>query len=227
VNNMNENLKIILGIVIMVILIVIFSMLVIENKSNTDLDTDHENTTDLTDKNTEVSEKKENEVENMNPIVIMETSKGNIEIELYPEKAPITVANFLEYVDSNFYSNLIFHRVISGFMIQGGGFESNGSQKQTKNPIKLETNKGLSNLTGTIAMARTKVLDSATSQFFINTVDNLGLDYSTQDPGYAVFGKVISGMDVVYEIEKVETATKSGHENWPVEDVVILKVYRK
>ena len=225
-NNMNENLKIILGIVIMVILIVIFSMLVIENKSNTDLDTDHENTTDLTD-NTEVSEKKENEVETMNPIVIMETSKGNIEIELYPEKAPITVANFLEYVDSNFYSNLIFHRVISGFMIQGGGFESNGSQKQTKSPIKLETNKGLSNLTGTIAMARTKVLDSATSQFFINTVDNLGLDYSTQDPGYAVFGKVISGMDVVYEIEKVETTTKSGHENWPVEDVVILKVYRK
>ena len=223
---MNENLKIILGIVIMVILIVIFSMLVIENKSNTDLDTDHENTTDLTD-NTEVSEKKENEVETMNPIVIMETSKGNIEIELYPEKAPITVANFLEYVDSNFYSNLIFHRVISGFMIQGGGFESNGSQKQTKNPIKLETNKGLSNLAGTIAMARTKVLDSATSQFFINTVDNLGLDYSTQDPGYAVFGKVISGMDVVYEIEKVETTTKSGHENWPVEDVVILKVYRK
>ena len=223
---MNENLKIILGIVIMVILIVIFSMLVIENKSNTDLDTDHENTTDLTD-NTEVSEKKENEVETMNPIVIMETSKGNIEIELYPEKAPITVANFLEYVDSNFYSNLIFHRVISGFMIQGGGFESNGSQKQTKNPIKLETNKGLSNLTGTIAMARTKVPDSATSQFFINTVDNLGLDYSTQDPGYAVFGKVISGMDVVYEIEKVETTTKSGHENWPVEDVVILKVYRK
>lgn len=224
---MNENLKIILGIVIMVILIVIFSMLVIENKSNTDLDTDPENTTDLTDKNTEVSEKKENEVENMNPIVIMETSKGNIEIELYPEKAPITVANFLEYVDSNFYSNLIFHRVISGFMIQGGGFDKNGVQKQTKSPIKLETNKGLSNLTGTIAMARTNVPDSATSQFFINTVDNSGLDYSTQDPGYAVFGKVISGMDVVYEIEKVDTSTKSGHENWPVEDVVILKVYRK
>lgn len=224
---MNENLKIILGIVIMVILIVIFSMLVIENKSNTDLDTDPENTTDLTDKNTEVSEKKENEVENMNPIVIMETSKGNIEIELYPEKAPITVANFLEYVDSNFYSNLIFHRVISGFMIQGGGFDKNGIQKQTKSPIKLETNKGLSNLTGTIAMARTNVPDSATSQFFINTVDNSGLDYSTQDPGYAVFGKVISGMDVVYEIEKVDTSTKSGHENWPVEDVVILKVYRK
>lgn len=223
---MNENLKIILGIVIMVILIVIFSMLVIENKSNTDLDTDHENTTDLTD-NTEVSEKKENEVENMNPIVIMETSKGNIEIELYQEKAPITVANFLEYVDSNFYSNLIFHRVISGFMIQGGGFDKNGVQKQTKSPIKLETNKGLSNLTGTIAMARTNVPDSATSQFFINTVDNSGLDYSTQDPGYAVFGKVISGMDVVYEIEKVDTSTKSGHENWPVEDVVILKVYRK
>ncbi len=223
---MNENLKIILGIVIMVILIVIFSMLVIENKSNTDLDTDHENTTDLTD-NTEVSEKKENEVETMNPIVIMETSKGNIEIELYQEKAPITVANFLEYVDSNFYSNLIFHRVISGFMIQGGGFDKNGVQKQTKSPIKLETNKGLSNLTGTIAMARTNVPDSATSQFFINTVDNSGLDYSTQDPGYAVFGKVISGMDVVYEIEKVDTSTKSGHENWPVEDVVILKVYRK
>jgi peptidyl-prolyl cis-trans isomerase A (cyclophilin A) len=224
---MTENLKIILGIVIMVILIVVFSMLVIENKSNTDLDIDYENTIDLTDINTEVSEKKENEVENMNPIVIMETSKGNIEIELYPENAPITVANFLEYVDSNFYSNLIFHRVISGFMIQGGGFESDGSQKQTKSPIKLETNKGLSNLTGTIAMARTNVPDSATTQFFINTVDNLGLDYSNQDPGYAVFGKVISGMDVVYEIEKVETSTKSGHQDWPVEDVVILKVYRK
>ena len=223
---MKSTTKIIIALILMIILSVVFLSLVLSERKQIDNNiTEKENSEkeNLID----IEFDKNNEVENMSTVVIMETSKGNIEIELYPEKAPITVAYFLEYVDSNFYSNLIFHRVISGFMIQGGGFESNGSQKQTKNPIKLETNKGLSNLTGTIAMARTKVLDSATSQFFINTVDNLGLDYSTQDPGYAVFGKVISGMDVVYEIEKVETATKSGHENWPVEDVVILKVYRK
>lgn len=224
---MNDNLKIIIGLIVMIILVVIFSMLITEeNKSNIDLD--NGNIIDLTDKNIEVTEdQNKNEVENMNPVVIMETSKGNIEIELYQEQAPITVANFLDYVDNNFYSGLIFHRIIPGFMIQGGGFDVNGTQKQTKSPIKLESNNGLSNLTGTIAMARTTVPDSATSQFFINTADNLDLDYSNNNPGYAVFGKVISGMDVVYEIEKVETTTKSVYQDWPVEDIVILKVYRK
>jgi peptidyl-prolyl cis-trans isomerase B (cyclophilin B) len=160
-------------------------------------------------------------------IVVLETTKGNIEIELDFEKAPITSENFKEYVLSGYFEGLIFHRIIQGFMIQGGGFKPNGSPKETNDSIILESDNGLSNETGTIAMARTNDPNSATSQFFINTVDNDFLDYSSSNPGYAVFGKVVDGMDVVYEIEAIETTTKGGHQDWPKEDVVIIKAYFK
>ena len=162
-----------------------------------------------------------------NPVVIIETSKGNIEIELYPEKAPITVENFLRYANEGFYDNTVFHRVIAGFMVQGGGFTSDGKEKTTHETIQLESNNGLKNKEGTIAMARTSVPDSATSQFFINAQDNVFLDYSAGNPGYAVFGKVISGMEVVKAIEKVQTTTKFGMKDWPVDDVKIVKAYLK
>lgn len=160
-------------------------------------------------------------------VVVLETTKGNIEIELYPDKAPITVANFKEYVNSGHYDGLVFHRVISGFMIQGGGFMPDGTQRQTNPSIVLESENGLSNDIGTIAMARTLEPDSATSQFFINTEDNIGLNYSQGNPGYAVFGKVIAGMDVVYDIESTETISKAQHQNWPKEDIIIVKAHIK
>lgn len=163
---------------------------------------------------------------NDNPVVLIETTKGDISLELYPDKAPITVENFLNYVDSGFYDGLVFHRVINGFMIQGGGFSDEGFQKQTNSPIKLESDNGLLNERGTIAMARTPVPDSATSQFFINSVNNDFLNYNSLNDGYAVFGKVISGMDIVDEISKVETGVKYGMQDWPVEDVVIIRIVR-
>ena len=135
------------------------------------------------------------------PQVSMKTSMGDLVIELYPDKAPITVANFMSYVNSGFYSNLIFHRVIKEFVVQGGGYNASLEAKATQPPIKLEVNKGLSNLRGTIAMARTGTLDSATSQFYFNTVDNVGLD--TNGGGYAVFGKIISGLTVIDQIKLV------------------------
>jgi cyclophilin family peptidyl-prolyl cis-trans isomerase len=162
-----------------------------------------------------------------NPVVVMETSKGIIEIELDAKNAPITTENFVTYVKEGYYDGLIFHRVIPNFMVQGGGFYPNGTQKATKAPIKLESRNGLKNMRGTIAMARTNVPDSATSQFFINTVDNSFLNYAPGSDGYAVFGKVISGMDVVDQIEKMKTANKSGMADWPVETVTIKKVYLK
>jgi peptidyl-prolyl cis-trans isomerase A (cyclophilin A) len=165
------------------------------------------------------------EADEMNPIVILETNKGNIKIELDKENAPITTQNFLEYVEQGHYDGLIFHRVMQGFMIQGGGFTPEGQQKPTNPPIKLESNNGLKNTIGTIAMARTPIPDSATSQFFINTVNNNFLDYAPGNPGYAVFGKVIEGMDIVKQIEQVRTTTKNGHNDWPVEDVIIIKAY--
>jgi peptidyl-prolyl cis-trans isomerase B (cyclophilin B) len=166
---------------------------------------------------------------NMNviPIVILETTKGNIEIELDTNHAPITTTNFLAYVNSGFYDGLVFHRVIKGFMIQGGGFTTAGIQKDTNSPIVLESNNGLYNTEGTIAMARTNAPNSATSQFFINTVDNDFLNYTASNPGYAVFGKVISGMEVVKTIEGVQTGTKGGHGDWPKEDIIITKAYVK
>lgn len=159
--------------------------------------------------------------------VVIETSKGAIEVEIDREKAPVTVANFLNYVNSGFYDGTIFHRVIPGFMVQGGGFTPTGQEKQTGPPIKLESNNGLKNKVGTVAMARTSVPDSATSQFFINVADNSFLDYATGNDGYAVFGSVISGMDVVNSIAAVKTGNKGSYSDWPVQDVVITKAYVK
>jgi cyclophilin family peptidyl-prolyl cis-trans isomerase len=161
-----------------------------------------------------------------NPVVVIETSQGTIKIELFEDKAPITVQNFLGYVKDKHYDGLIFHRVIENFMIQGGGFEPGMKQKKTKDPIKNESANGLSNARGTIAMARTRVADSATSQFFINVKDNTALDRakSTDGVGYCVFGKVIEGMDVVDKIRKVSTGSKMGFDDVPQEDVVIKSV---
>ncbi len=157
-------------------------------------------------------------------IVVIETSKGTIEVQLNSEKASITVENFLAYVNSGFYDGTVFHRVMPGFMIQGGGFTPDGTQKPTSEPIKLESDNGLGNDAGTIAMARTSVPDSATSQFFINVANNGFLNYAPGNDGYAVFGKVTSGMDVVNKIAAVRTSSRGDNSNWPVEDVVIKKV---
>lgn len=163
--------------------------------------------------------------ENSNTVKF-ETTAGDIVIELNPEAAPITVANFLSYVDSGYYDGLVFHRVINGFMIQGGGFYPNGTQKETNAPITLESQNGLSNNKGTIAMARTNNPNSATSQFFINTVDNDFLNYNARSEGYAVFGTVTKGMDVVEKIEKTQTGVKNRMQDWPIEDIIIVKAYR-
>jgi len=159
-----------------------------------------------------------------NPKVLIKTSAGDITLELYPDKAPITVGNFLNYVNEGSYSDTVFHRVIKGFMIQGGGFTEDGNEKPTNAEIKLESDNGLKNEAGTIAMARTNVPDSATNQFFINTVDNDFLNYAPGNPGYAVFGKVIGGMDVVKKIETSKTTTKHQMSDWPVEDIKIINV---
>ncbi|MFT4250805.1 MAG: peptidylprolyl isomerase [Candidatus Woesearchaeota archaeon] len=161
-----------------------------------------------------------------NPVVVIQTNHGEIIVELDQENAPVTVQNFLEYVDAGFYENTIFHRVIVDFMIQGGGFTPDGMQKQTNPPIALESQTGLSNDRGTIAMARTSVPDSATAQFFINHADNDFLNYAPNNPGYAVFGRVIEGMDVVDEIAQVQTGS-SPMPDWPVEDVIITSVSRR
>jgi cyclophilin family peptidyl-prolyl cis-trans isomerase len=152
----------------------------------------------------------------------MVTSLGNIELALDEKYAPATSLNFYNYVEDSFYDGLIFHRVISNFMIQGGGFEPGLIPKATQDAIEIESKNGLKNYRGRIAMARTSVPDSATSQFFINTVDNTGLNYKVESsPGYAVFGEVIAGMDVVDAIEAVETATTNGYADVPVDDVTI------
>lgn len=159
-----------------------------------------------------------------NPVVIISTSMGDIEIELYPDKAPETVKNFLSYVNDGFYDGTIFHRVIPEFMIQGGGFTLDMKQKPTKAPIKNEADNGLKNDTGTIAMARKSVVDSATSQFFINLVDNNFLNHGARDFGYAVFGKVIRGMNVVHKIAWVKTSNRGSFQDVPIEPVVIESV---
>lgn len=161
-----------------------------------------------------------------NPVVVMETTLGNITIELLQDRAPVTVENFLQYVNDGFYAGTVFHRVIEGFMIQGGGFTANLSQKPTRAPITNEADNGESNARGTIAMARTAVVDSATAQFFINTVDNsLSLDHQgPQNFGYAVFGRVTEGMDVVDKIAGVSTSQQGPHANVPIEPVVINAV---
>jgi peptidyl-prolyl cis-trans isomerase B (cyclophilin B) len=164
------------------------------------------------------------------PVVVLTTTLGEIEIELDEAKAPITVKNFLSYVDEGFYDGVIFHRVISGFMIQGGGFTPAMVQKKTHAPIQNEAANGLKNLRGTLAMARTGDPNSATAQFFINHADNDFLNYSAPTPrgyGYAVFGRVTKGMDVVDKIAAVQTTTKGGYENVPVQNVSIVSARRK
>ncbi len=164
-----------------------------------------------------------------NPQVLLETSLGKIQLELFADKAPITVKNFLQYVDTNFYANTLFHRVIPDFMIQGGGFTKGMKQKRTSAPIKNEAENGLSNDRGTIAMARTPEIDSATSQFFINVKNNLFLnqrDTTVNGYGYCVFGRVIKGMDVVDKIVAVSTGTVGPFQDVPVQDVVIISAKR-
>lgn len=159
-----------------------------------------------------------------NPMVLLETSSGDILLELFSDKAPQTVANFLEYVDSGFYTNTIFHRVIANFMIQGGGLGVRMNEKGTRAPVENEANNGLKNERGTIAMARTQDPHSATAQFFINLVDNEFLDHSAPTPsgwGYCVFGKVTEGMDVVDKIAKLKTKSDGMYDDVPVDMVVI------
>src|SRR5215510_7599288 len=161
-------------------------------------------------------------------MLVFETSLGNIEIELFEKEAPISSANFRSYVDDGFFDNVIFHRVIPDFMIQGGGFEPGMKQKKTRAPIKNEATNGLKNLRGTLSMARTNDINSATAQFFINLVDNDFLDHAgPSNYGYAVFGKVTAGMDVIDKIAKVSTTNRAGHQNVPAADVAITKAYRK
>ena len=157
------------------------------------------------------------------PVVVMSTSKGDVTMELFEDKAPISVKNFLRYADEGFYDGTIFHRVIKGFMVQGGGMDAQGRQKPTHEAIKNEAANGLKNRRGTLAMARTPEVDSATAQFFINTVDNDGLDHGARDFGYAVFGRVTAGMDVVDQIE----AARTGRGDVPVEPIVIKSIRRK
>lgn len=164
-----------------------------------------------------------------NPKVLMKTSKGDITIELFPDKAPVTVDNFLAYVDANFYDGLVFHRVIKGFMIQGGGLTADLATRKARAPIKNEAGNGLKNTRGTIAMARTGEVDSATSQFFINHVDNDFLDHRDETAagfGYCVFGKVISGLDVVDAIATTPTMTVHGMKDVPREAVTIISIRR-
>ena len=159
--------------------------------------------------------------------VLMETSLGKITLELFDDRAPVTVKNFLDYVANGFYDGLIFHRVIPGFMIQGGGFEPGMKQKKTMEPIKNEADNMLSNKRGTIAMARTNIVDSATAQFFINLKDNAFLDHKSKrqdEYGYAVFGQVAEGMDVVDSIAAVKTGSRGLHNDVPLDDVIITQV---
>ncbi len=164
--------------------------------------------------------------ERSHPLVKLETSMGDITLELYPDKAPVTAANFLEYVKAGFYDGTIFHRVIPGFMIQGGGLDAQMSKKATRAPIKNEADNGLTNDTYTVAMARTGDPNSATAQFFISVANNTFLNHTAKTPqgwGYAVFGKVVKGKEVVDKIKGVATTTKGDYENVPQEPVTILK----
>ncbi len=159
-----------------------------------------------------------------NTRVLMETTKGNITLELYTSKAPVTVKNFLRYVKEGFYEGTIFHRVIPNFMIQGGGFTPEMQKRETHAPIKNEAKNGLSNTRGTIAMARTRAIHSATAQFFINVKDNTFLNHGKRDFGYCVFGRVIKGMDVVDAIRMTPTQAMGMQQNVPVEEIIIKKI---
>jgi cyclophilin family peptidyl-prolyl cis-trans isomerase len=159
-------------------------------------------------------------------VVVMETSLGSIKIELFKDKAPLTVKNFLAYVDTRFYDGTIFHRVLPNFVIQGGGFKARLVEKKARDPIKNEAGNGLSNLRGTIAVARTSEPDSGTCQFFINVQHNKFLDSGNGQAGYCVFGKVSAGMDVVDKIRQVATGDRGGHQNVPQSDVIIKSMRR-
>jgi cyclophilin family peptidyl-prolyl cis-trans isomerase len=159
-------------------------------------------------------------------VVKLTTSHGDMVIELFEKEAPISAANFLQYVDDGFYDGTIFHRVIPGFVLQGGGLTADMQRKSTGAPIKNEADNGVKNLRGTLSMARTSDINSATSQFFVNLVDNDFLDHSPRDFGYAVFGRVVEGMDVADAIAKVQTGTVSGYQDAPVETVVIESAAR-
>ena len=168
--------------------------------------------------------------ESANPMVVMETSMGSITLELFKDRAPKSVDNFLSYIKDGYYRGTIFHRVIKGFMIQGGGLTASMARKPTKGPIPNEAGNGLKNERGTIAMARTGEINSATSQFFINTVNNSPLNHRGETPdqfGYAVFGRVVEGMEVVDKIEAVPTGTKGSYQNVPAKPVVIKSVTLK
>ena len=194
-------------------------------KKSTEATTEQQNEPGVTVINLETPEKKITPVKN--PVVLIRTSKGDIKVELDREDAPITVENFLNYVDMGFYTNTIFHRVIANFMIQGGGLTADMMPKKTNPPIKNEADNGLSNKRGTIAMARTNMVDSATSQFFINVRDNTPLDNKGPSAalfGYCVFGKVIEGMNVVDEIRNVTTCTRGYMRDVPVDKVVIKEI---
>jgi peptidyl-prolyl cis-trans isomerase A (cyclophilin A) len=157
-------------------------------------------------------------------MITIKTNHGDISVELFEEKAPISCENFRQYASDGHYNGTVFHRVIPGFMIQGGGMDENMSDKPTRAPIKNEADNGVSNERGTLAMARTMVVDSATSQFFINLKDNSFLNNGSRDFGYAVFGKVTDGMDVVDAIAQVQTGNRGGHQDVPVEAVTITEV---
>ena len=165
-----------------------------------------------------------------NPLVVVETSMGSITIELYKDQAPVSVANFLEYVREGFYPGTVWHRVVPGYVIQGGGFTANLTEKPTRPPIQNEATNGLANRRGTVAMARTRTLRSATSQFYINLSNNPSLDHTGFSPdvfGYAVFGRVIDGMDVVDRIGQVKTGIRDGMEDVPLEPVLIKNITEK
>lgn len=164
-----------------------------------------------------------------NPMILLETSSGDILLELFEDNAPETVRNFLRYVDEGFYENTIFHRVIKNFMIQGGGLTLRMEEKSTHEPVRNEASNGLSNKKGTLAMARTAEPHSATAQFFINTADNEDLDFSAETPegwGYCVFGQVADGMDVVEKISKLKVKERGAYEDVPVDSVVIVSASR-
>jgi len=170
-----------------------------------------------------VAKPKEKEI--TKEIAVFETTQGIFEIELDRNSAPITVENFVNYVKSGFYDGTVFHRVMPNFVVQAGGYTQNGKSKERGSPIFLESKNGLSNKLGTVAMARTMIENSATSEFYINLKDNLFLDYAPGNPGYAVFGKIVKGLEVIFEIAKQPTKTKYNMENWPVQDIIIVKAY--
>jgi len=159
-------------------------------------------------------------------MIRFQTSHGDFTIELYPKEAPKTVENFLRYVDESFFDGVVFHRIVPGFVIQGGGLNADFSSKKNHPPIGNEADNGLKNLRGTLSMARTSDINSATSQFFVNLSDNAFLDHSKRDFGYAVFARVTEGMDTIDKIAKVKTGTRKGYQDAPLEDVVIVSARR-